>query len=126
AEKAIKKITEEKIPVAGLAKRQEEIFLPGEEGIILSRHSPALKLLQAIRDEAHRFAIAYHRELRDKRIEDSILDDIPGVGKKRKILLLREFSSVENLRKYTPEEIHKRVPQINIKLLKLICDFLKK
>ncbi|HOK03683.1 MAG TPA: excinuclease ABC subunit UvrC [Victivallales bacterium] len=126
AEKAIKKITEEKIPVAGLAKRQEEIFLPGEEGIILSRHSPALKLLQAIRDEANRFAIAYHRELRDKRIEDSILDDIPGVGKKRKILLLREFSSVENLRKYTPEEIHKRVPQINIKLLKLICDFLKK
>jgi len=126
AVKAVKNITEKKIPIAGLAKKQEELFLPEKEGILLSRYSPALKLLQAIRDEAHRFAIAYHRELRDKRIEDSILDDIPGIGKKRKILLLREFSSVENLRKYSPEQICNRVPEINIKLAKFICNFFKK
>ena len=113
--------------IAALAKKQEEIFIPQkEESITLDKHSPALKLLQAIRDEAHRFALTYHRSLRDKRIEDSLLDEIPNIGEKRKIAILREFGSVENLRKHTAEEISKRVPGISAKIAKTIVDFLKK
>ena len=99
------------IPVLGLAKKNEEIFLPGRsEPVVLSRHTPALRMLQALRDEAHRFAITYHRELRRREIEKSLLDDIPGVGKVRKVQLLREFGSVTGLRNATPEEISRRIP----------------
>ena len=66
-------------------------------------------MLQALRDEAHRFAITYHRELRKKEIEKSLLDDIPGVGKIRKKQLLKEFGSVAALRRATPEEIARRI-----------------
>jgi len=115
------------IQILGLAKREEEIFLPGRsDAIMLDRRSPALKLLQAIRDEAHRFAISYHRELRDRRIEDSLLDEIPGIGRKRKILLLREFGSVENIRKYSAGEIVRRIPGIGAKFADAIADFLSK
>ncbi|MBO7153870.1 MAG: excinuclease ABC subunit UvrC [Lentisphaeria bacterium] len=97
-------------PVLGLAKKNEEIYLPGRsEPVILSRHTPALRMLQALRDEAHRFAITYHRELRKKEIEKSLLDDIPGVGKIRKKQLLKEFGSVAALRRATPEEIARRI-----------------
>ncbi|MBQ7396356.1 MAG: excinuclease ABC subunit UvrC [Lentisphaeria bacterium] len=99
------------LPVLGLAKKNEEIYLPGRsEPVVLSRHAPALRMLQALRDEAHRFAITYHRELRRREIEKSLLDDIPGVGKARKIRLLREFGSVTGLRNSTPEEIARRIP----------------
>jgi len=124
---AMKKIGCDKIPLIGLAKKQEEIFIPNRaEPIILDRHSPALKLLQAIRDEAHRFALAYHRDLRDKRIEDSLLDEVPGIGRKRKILLLREFGSVENMRKHSAEEIRRRVPGVGAKFAKIVEEFLSK
>jgi len=98
-------------PVLGLAKRLEEIILPGrDEPLRLDRHDPALRLLQALRDEAHRFAIGYHRALRDKRMEQSVLDTVPGIGPARRKAILEEFGSVRRLRKATAEEIARRVP----------------
>lgn len=94
------------LPVAGLAKRFEEIYRHDDAvPIRLSRHSAALKVLQRLRDEAHRFAITYHRHLRSTRIRESALDDIPGVGAKRKQLLLKHFGSVRRLGRATPEAI---------------------
>ena len=101
------------LPVIGLAKREEEIFVPGRsEPVVLDRHHPGLRALQALRDEAHRFAITYHRELRRKRLTESLLDDLPGIGAKRKLALLRAFGSVRELRKATVAEVVKRVPGI--------------
>ena len=83
-----------RVPVAGLAKRREEVYLPGRtEPIRLPRTSPALKLLQQIRDEAHRFAVTYHRRRRAEASFTSPLDDIPGVGPRRKQTLLKQFGS---------------------------------
>ena len=83
------------VPVFGLAKRYEEIFAPGQsEPILLSLDSPALQLLQRIRDEAHRFAITYHRNLRQKGQVLSMLDEIPGIGPKRRAALWRAFGSL--------------------------------
>jgi len=84
------------IPVAGLAKRFENIFF-GQRILALSADSPALKVFQRLRDEAHRFALAYHRKLRAQRIRESRLDDIPGIGANRKQALLRHFGSVARL-----------------------------
>lgn len=108
-------------PILGLAKRNEEIFLPERsDPVLLDRSRPALKLLQAVRDEAHRFAISYHRELRGKRIEESILDEIEGIGDNRKIQILKEFGSIENLKKANAEEIANRIPGIGMKLAETI------
>ena len=94
------------LPVVGLAKRLEEIFVPGEsEPILLPRASASLRLLQVLRDEAHRFAVTHHRKLRTKRTIASGLDDIPGIGPKRRQALLREFGSVRQLREADPEQI---------------------
>ena len=94
------------LPIIGLAKEREEIYRPGYAlPLQLPADSGALHLLQRIRDEAHRFANAYHQLLLKKRIEESILDDCPGVSQNRKNLLLREFGSVSRLRKATIEEI---------------------
>lgn len=94
------------LPILGLAKENEEIYRPGRAlPLQLPMDSPALRLLQRIRDEAHRFANAYHQLLMKKRIEESILDDCPGVSQNRKNLLLRRFGSVNRLRKATVEEI---------------------
>ncbi|HEY8544655.1 MAG TPA: excinuclease ABC subunit C, partial [Acidimicrobiales bacterium] len=83
---------EEEIPVASLAKRFEEVFVPGRsEPVRIPRGSEALYLLQRIRDEAHRFAITYHRQLRGKRMTRSALDDVPGLGPTRKARLLKEL-----------------------------------
>jgi excinuclease ABC subunit C len=99
------------IPVAGLAKRMEEVFLPGRsEPVRIPRDEPALYLLQRVRDEAHRFAIAYHRNLRGKRMVDSILDDVPGVGPTRKKALLRHFGSLKKIRNASQEELATVVP----------------
>ena len=115
------------VPVIGLAKRNEEIFLPGSsEPIILERHRPALRLLQALRDEAHRFAVSYHRELRNKCIQESLLDDISGIGPARKKIILEKFGSVRELRKATPEQIVERVPGIGQVFAEKIVDFLRK
>jgi excinuclease ABC subunit C len=94
------------LPIIGLAKEHEEIYRPGRAlPLQLPADSGALHLLQRIRDEAHRFANAYHQLLLKKRVEESILDDCPGVSQNRKSLLLRKFGSVNRLRKASVEEI---------------------
>lgn len=96
------------LPAAGLAKRYEEIYFEqgGASGPIrFDPESSALKVLKQIRDEAHRFALTYHRKLRSRRISESVLDEIPGVGKKRKEILLNYFGSVRRLRNASTEEI---------------------
>ena len=99
------------IPVAGLAKRMEEVYMPGSsEPIRIPRDEPALHLLQRVRDEAHRFAVEYHRKLRGKRMVDSILDDVPGVGPGRKKALIRRFGSLKKIRAASQEELAEVVP----------------
>jgi excinuclease ABC subunit C len=94
------------VPIIGLAKEHEEIYRPGRAlPLQLPLDSGALRLLQRIRDEAHRFANTYHQLLMKKRIGESILDDCPGVSQNRKNLLLRKFGSVSRLRKASVEEI---------------------
>jgi excinuclease ABC subunit C len=94
------------LPIIGLAKEHEEIYRPGRAlPLQLPPDSGALRLLQRIRDEAHRFANTYHQLLMKKRVGESILDDCPGVSQNRKNLLLRKFGSVNRLRKATVEQI---------------------
>lgn len=108
------------IPVIGLAKEFEHIFIPDfQTPIILPKNSKALHLLMRVRDEAHRFAINYHKKLRSKEIKSSKLDQIPGVGPKRKIRLIRHFGSLENLEKASTAEISE-IKGINEKLALII------
>ena len=94
------------VPVCGLAKQQEELFVADvADSIMLPRQSEALYLVQRIRDEAHRFAITYHRNLRGKAATQSILDSIPGIGPKRKRALIRKFGSVKGIREADVGEI---------------------
>ena len=94
------------VALCGLAKRLEEVWLPEQdEPVILPRTSEGLYLLQRVRDEAHRFAIAYHRQKRSKAMTTSALDDVPGLGETRRKALLKHFGSVKRLRAATPEEI---------------------
>lgn len=94
------------IPVIGLAKRKEEIFRPGEpDPVVLPRDSQALFLVQRVRDEAHRFALNYHRRLRRKQGIASILEEVPGIGPRRRQALLRTFGSVEGVRQASLEEL---------------------
>ena len=96
----------ERVPAAGLAKRNEELFVKDmAEPIVLPRTSQALFLVQRVRDEAHRFAITYHRGLRQKKAVQSALDAVPGVGPKRKKALLRRFGSVQAVREADVDEI---------------------
>ena len=96
------------IPIIGLAKEFEEIFTPhSKRPIIIPKNNKALYLLQQVRDESHRFAITYHRQLRSKNISASSLDDIVGVGKKRKIALLKEFGTIDNIKKASVEQLAK-------------------
>ena len=94
------------LPLAGLAKEREELFLPGQSTpIVLPPTSTALYLVQRLRDEAHRFAITYHRDLRSKRQVHSAFDDLPGVGPKRRRALLRVFGSTKRVRDAPVEQI---------------------
>ena len=94
------------VPLVGLAKRLEEVWVPGEEfPVILPRTSPALYLLQYLRDESHRFAITHHRSKRSKGMTRSVLDDIAGLGPARQAALLKEFGSVKRLREASVEQI---------------------
>ena len=95
------------IALAGLAKRDEELFVPwqGSQPVVLPMGSPSLYLVKAVRDEAHRFAITFHRELRQKGMTTSILDEVNGIGPKRKKALLRYFGSFKNLRTATLEQL---------------------
>lgn len=112
------------VPIVGLAKRLEELYLPDRsEPIILPRHSEGLFLLQRIRDEAHRFAITFHRSKRSKLMLDSLLDEIPALGEVRRQALLERFGSVAALRRSTVSEIAS-VPGIGQRIATLIHDHL--
>ncbi|MFD0823783.1 helix-hairpin-helix domain-containing protein, partial [Micromonospora zhanjiangensis] len=94
------------VALCGLAKRLEEVWLPDDEfPVILPRNSESLYLLQRVRDEAHRFAITYHRQRRSKRLTVSGLDDVPGLGEVRRKALLRHFGSVKRLAAAGVDEI---------------------
>jgi excinuclease ABC subunit C len=96
----------EDIAVASLAKRFEEVYVPARtEPVRIPRDSEALYLLQQVRDEAHRFAITYHRQLRAKSMTKSVLDDLPGLGPTRKQRLLKEHGSVKRLRALSEEDL---------------------
>jgi len=95
-----------RMPVISLAKREEEVFLPERsDPIILPRESAALYLIQNIRDEAHRFAISYNRNVRSKKLTKSLLDEVPGIGPKNKKLLLTTFGDLRTIEQATYEEL---------------------
>jgi len=94
------------VTVVSLAKRIEEVFIPSRRApLVLPPNSPALQLLQRVRDEAHRFAIEFHRGRRDKAMTRSVLDDLPGVGPARKRLILNHFGSPERFLAASREEL---------------------
>jgi excinuclease ABC subunit C len=94
------------VAVCGLAKRLEEVWLPHRpDPVILPRTSEALYLLQRVRDEAHRFAITYHRQRRSRSMVDSALDAVPGLGEVRRTALLKRFGSLKRLRAASVDEL---------------------
>lgn len=106
----LKKLDFEDIPIVALAKKDEVIFSPlHKNGLKLAKTSPGLQLLQRVRDEAHRFAITYHRKKREKRSFSSLLDDIPGVGKKRKLLLQSTYKSIEDIKNASSDELARKI-----------------
>ena len=112
------------VAIVGLAKRLEEVWLPGDpDPVILPRTSEGLYLLQRVRDEAHRFAITYQRQKRGKRMVESILDDVPGLGEARKKAVLRQFGSLKRLRAATVEELAS-VPGIGPTVAQAVVDAL--
>jgi excinuclease ABC subunit C len=115
----------DELPVIGLAKQHEEIFVPGRsEPIVIPHDRGALKLLQRIRDEAHRFANGYNELLYRRRMKESLLDDCPGMSPKRKQVLLARFGSVARLKKATVADLA-AVPGISEKSAAVILEFLK-
>jgi len=109
------------VSVCGLAKRLEEVWLPGQDHpVIMSRSSEGLYLLQRVRDEAHRFAITFHRAKRGKAALGSALDGVPGLGPSRRAALLRAFGSVKAVSAATPEQIAAAVPGIGPKLAETV------
>lgn len=120
----MKKIGMDLVPVVSLAKEREEVFIPASsEPVILPANSPALYLLQRIRDEAHRFALGYHQRLRHKEGLTSILDGIPGIGAKRKSSLLKRFGSIQAIKEASLTEIAS-VKGMTKKLAKTINEYL--
>lgn len=114
------------IQLLGLAKREELVVIPGvAEPVRLPRTAEALRLLQRIRNEAHRFAISYHRKLRGRAQVRSALDRVPGIGPKRRRLLLRRFGSVDSIRRQSPEALAE-VEGIGLKSAQKILDCLRK
>jgi len=103
---ALNKLGVEGMMIAGLAKREEEIYVPErEEPLRLDRHDPALQLLQMVRDETHRFAVSSHRRRRSKRTLHSELDDLPGIGDKRRRLLIERFGSVSGVKQASEQDL---------------------
>ena len=115
------------LPLISLAEREEEIYIPGRsEPLRLDRHDTALRMLQALRDEAHRFAITYHRQLREKRISSSLLDEIPGIGPVRKLELLRSFRSIQAIAGADVAEICIKVPGIGTATAEKVISYLRR
>jgi len=124
AQKVLDELGVDDVTLVGIAKRLEEIWVPGEEyPIIVPRNSPALYLVQNLRDEAHRFAINFHRQQRSARMRRSKLDDIPGLGPKRRKQLVKEFGSVAKVKQASVEDIA-ALPGFGPKLAQLIHDAL--
>ena len=114
------------VTVVSLAKRIEEVFLPGRSApLVLPHDSPALQLLQRVRDEAHRFAIEFHRGRRDRAMTRSVLDDLPGVGPARKRLLLQHFGTPERFLQASREELE-AVPGVPGKVARDVYEYVHK
>ena len=125
AARALSELGLSNIALCGLAKRLEEVWIPGsKDPLILPRASEGLYLLQRIRDEAHRFAITFHRSRRSKIMLESILDEIPQLGQVRRAALLERFGSVAAIRKASPEDIA-AVPGIGLKIAEVISNYLR-
>nr|WP_219465802.1 excinuclease ABC subunit UvrC [Nonomuraea rhizosphaerae] len=125
AQRALDELGIDDVAVCGLAKRLEEVWLPGDDQpVIMPRSSEGLYLLQRVRDEAHRFAITYHRAKRSKTVKESALDTVPGLGPARRQALLRHFGSVKKLREATAAEIC-QVPGIGPAIAEVIASTLK-
>jgi len=125
AYKELRRLGLQDLPIVGLAKEREEIFSPGDPvPLTLSHDMGALKLMQRIRDEAHRFANGYHQVLMKRRISESILDDCPGISETRKAALLKKFGSVARMRKATEEQLA-AVSGVSKKLAGEIVGFLE-
>jgi len=124
--RALKPLVDRGVTVIGLAKRLEEVYLPGRgEPLDLRRDSEASKLLQRVRDEAHRFAIDHHRGRRDRAMTGSVLDELKGVGPVRKRALLQHFGSPERFLAATREELE-AVPGVPGKLAREIHEQLNR
>jgi excinuclease ABC subunit C len=124
AQRALDELGIDDVPVCGLAKRLEEVWLPSQEDpVILPRTSEGLYLLQRVRDEAHRFAITHHRSRRSKSMVESLLDDVPGLGEVRRKAVLRRFGSLRRLRAAGVEEIAE-VPGIGHRTAEAIVEAL--
>jgi excinuclease ABC subunit C len=121
AQRALDELGVDDVRVCGLAKRLEEVWLPDrDDPVILPRTSEGLYLLQRIRDEAHRFAIAHHRKRRSKSMTESALDDVPGLGAVRRKALLRHFGSLKKLRAASAEEIAE-VPGLGLRTARSVA-----
>ncbi|CND98005.1 excinuclease ABC subunit C [Mycobacterium tuberculosis] len=115
AHRALRELGVDDIAVCGIAKRLEELWLPGEDDpVILPRNSEGMFLVQRVRDEAHRFAITFHRQRRSKSMTASELDNVPGLGPARRAALLKHFGSLKRLREATPEQVAE-VPGIGMR-----------
>jgi excinuclease ABC subunit C len=126
AQRALDELGIDDVAVCGLAKRLEEVWLPGDDQpVIMPRSSEGLYLLQRVRDEAHRFAITYHRAKRSKSVKESALDTVPGLGPARRQALLKHFGSVKKLREATAAEIC-QVPGIGPAIAEVIASTLKR
>jgi excinuclease ABC subunit C len=113
------------IPMASLAKENEEVFIPGDsQPVYIAKDSPALHILQRARDEAHRFAISYHRRLRHKEGITSALDNIPGIGPRRKKALLKKFGSIEAIKEASSEELS-QIEGITLALAQKVKEYLR-
>ncbi|MGH3486810.1 MAG: helix-hairpin-helix domain-containing protein, partial [Actinopolymorphaceae bacterium] len=124
AQRALDELGIDDVPVCGLAKRLEEVWRPGQEDpVIMPRTSEGLYLLQRVRDEAHRFAITFHRQKRSKSMVESLLDGVPGLGETRRKALMRTFGSLKRLRAATVEEIAE-VPGIGARTATAVVDAL--
>jgi excinuclease ABC subunit C len=124
AQDALKAAGRDEIAVVSLAKRLEEVWMPGRrESVLLPRNSQALYLIQRIRDEAHRFAVSYHRNIRQKAAVASQIDSVPGVGPARRRALIKAFGSVRGIKAASAEDIA-AVPGMNTKLAEMVKDHL--
>ena len=121
ATRSLNKLGLNYITVIGLAKRLEEVFVPGfSDPQNISKKSPGLFLLRGVRDEAHRFALTFHRKLRSKGMIKSVLDDIQGIGPKRRDIIWKHFSSIDELKKSSFEKIQKRTKFSKQVIIKII------